>query len=75
MQCLPSLCTKAIGGGYAFGDIEVVSSGVDVNTPLGSVQTSVGEGGQGVFGISFGPGIGGSVNETRTSAYAPFRRE
>ncbi len=22
MQCLPSVCTKAIGGGYAFGDIE-----------------------------------------------------
>ena len=65
----------AVGGGYAFGDIEGVSVGVDANIAVGSIQASVGEDGQEVFGASIGLGIGASVNETYTSTYAPFRKD
>ena len=64
-----------VGGGYATGDIEGVSAGVDVNMPGFSIQSSIGEDGGGVVGGSLGFGIGASVNQTYTSTYAPFRRE
>ena len=57
----------ALGGGYARGDIEGRSAGVDANTPYGSVQFSLGDDGHWVGGLSLGPGLGVSINETYTN--------